>query len=101
MMPSIYELDQNRNGDHVIGVYTFSKLFCPGMRVGFNIGPQDVIEKMINIKEGSTLNSPKYNQDMCAAFFPPLPDSPFSRELTLSSTSDRMPFKTSILDWVI
>jgi 2-aminoadipate transaminase len=39
------------------------------MRVGFNIGPQDVIEKMINIKEGSTLNSPKYNQDMCAAFF--------------------------------
>ena len=68
-LPSIYELDQNRNGDHVIGVYTFSKLFCPGMRVGFNIGPRDVIEKMINIKEGSTLNSPKYNQDMCAAFF--------------------------------
>jgi 2-aminoadipate transaminase len=67
-LPSIYELDQNRNGDHVIGVYTFSKLFCPGMRVGFNIGPPDVIEKMINIKEGSTLNSPKYNQDMCAAF---------------------------------
>jgi 2-aminoadipate transaminase len=67
-LPSVYELDQNRNGDHVIGVYTFSKLFCPGMRVGFNIGPQNVIEKMTNIKEGSTLNSPKYNQDMCAAF---------------------------------
>ena len=67
-LPSIYELDQKRNGDHVIGVYTFSKLFCPGMRVGFNIGPQSVIEKMTNIKEGSTLNSPKYNQDMCAAF---------------------------------
>jgi 2-aminoadipate transaminase len=68
-LPSVYELDQNRNGDHVIGVYTFSKLFCPGMRVGFNIGPRNVIEKMTNIKEGSTLNSPKYNQDMCAAFF--------------------------------
>ena len=67
-LPSIYELDQNRDGDHVIGVYTFSKLFCPGMRVGFNIGPRNVIEKMTNIKEGSTLNSPKYNQDMCAAF---------------------------------
>jgi 2-aminoadipate transaminase len=67
-LPSIYELDQNRNGGNVIGVYTFSKLFCPGMRVGFNIGPQDVIEKMTNIKEGSILNTPKYNQDMCAAF---------------------------------
>ena len=67
-LSSIFELDQKRSGGHVIGVYTFSKLFCPGMRVGFNIGPQDVIEKMINIKEGSTLNTPKYNQDMCTAF---------------------------------
>ena len=67
-LPSIFEMDQNRGGGHVIGVYTFSKMFCPGMRVGFNIGPPDVIEKMTNIKEGSTLNSPKYNQDMCTAF---------------------------------
>jgi 2-aminoadipate transaminase len=67
-LPSIFELDQNRQGDHVIGVYTFSKLFCPGMRVGFNIGPHAVIGKMAQIKQGSTLNSPKYNQDMCTAF---------------------------------
>jgi 2-aminoadipate transaminase len=61
-------MDQKRDGGHVIGVYTFSKMFCPGMRVGFNIGPPDVIGKMTNIKEGSTLNTPKYNQDMCTAF---------------------------------
>ncbi len=67
-LPSIFEMDQNRDGGHVIGVYTFSKMFCPGMRVGFNIGPPDVIGKMTNIKEGSTLNTPKYNQDMCTAF---------------------------------
>jgi 2-aminoadipate transaminase len=66
--PSIFSLDQKRNGGNVIGLYTFSKLFCPGMRVGFNIGPKDVIEKMTNIKEGSTLNTPKYNQDMCTVF---------------------------------
>jgi len=66
---SLYSLDQKYNGGgHVIGVYTFSKLFCPGMRVGFNIGPKEVIEKMTNIKEGSILNTPKYNQDMCTAF---------------------------------
>lgn len=67
-IPSIYSLDQQRGGGNVIGLYTFSKLFCPGLRVGFNIGPREVIEKLTNIKEGNLLNTPKYNQDMCAAF---------------------------------
>lgn len=68
-IPSIFALAQERNLENVIGLYTFSKLFCPGLRVGFNIGPSDVIGKMTNIKEGNVLNTPKYNQDMCAAFF--------------------------------
>jgi len=67
-LPSLFNMDQQRGGGRVLGVHTFSKLFCPGMRVGFNIGPPDVIEKMTNIKEGSTLNTPKFNQDMCTAF---------------------------------
>lgn len=68
MIPSIYSLDQKREGTNVIGLYTFSKIFCPGMRVGFNIGPAEVIEKMCNIKEGNILNTPKYNQDVCTAY---------------------------------
>lgn len=67
-IPSIYTLDQQNGGNNVIGLYTFSKLFCPGLRVGFNIGPSEVIAKMTNIKEGNVLNTPKYNQDMCASF---------------------------------
>ncbi len=67
-IPSLYSLDQKRGGGNVIGLYTFSKLFCPGLRIGFNIGPSEVIERMTNIKEGNVLNTPKYNQDMCAAF---------------------------------
>ena len=67
-IPSIYSMDQKQNGSNVIGLYTFSKLFCPGMRIGFNIGPKKVIDQMMNIKEGNILNTPKYNQDMCAAF---------------------------------
>ena len=67
-IPSIYSLDQQNGGNNVIGLYTFSKLFCPGLRVGFNIGPAEVIAKMTNIKEGNVLNTPKYNQDMCATF---------------------------------
>ncbi len=67
-VPSIFALDQQRGGGNVIGLYTFSKIFCPGIRVGFNIGPADVIEKMSNIKGGNILNTPKYNQDMCRIF---------------------------------
>ena len=67
-IPSIYSLDQKREGTNVIGLYTFSKIFCPGMRVGFNIGPADVITKMCNIKEGNILCTPKYNQDVCTAY---------------------------------
>ena len=67
-IPAIFTLDQRRDGDHVIGLYTFSKLFCPGMRVGFNIGPSEVVKQMTHIKEGNILNTPKWNQDMCLAF---------------------------------
>ncbi len=67
-IPSIFSLDQQKGGGNVIGLYTFSKIFCPGMRVGFNIGSKEVIEKMTFIKEGNILNTPKYNQDMCKAF---------------------------------
>ncbi len=67
-IPSIFSLDQKRGGGNVIGLYTFSKLFCPGVRVGFNIGPKDVISRMTNIKEANILNTPRYNQDMCTAF---------------------------------
>jgi len=67
-IPALFSLDQQRDGGHVIGIYTFSKLFCPGMRVGFNIGPAEVVTRMTHIKEGSILNTPKWNQDMCTAF---------------------------------
>jgi 2-aminoadipate transaminase len=67
-IPSIFALDQKNGGGNVIGLYTFSKIFCPGIRVGFNIGPADVISRMTNIKEANILNTPKFNQDMCTEF---------------------------------
>ncbi|NIM91357.1 MAG: aminotransferase class I/II-fold pyridoxal phosphate-dependent enzyme [Candidatus Aminicenantes bacterium] len=65
-LPSIYSLDKNQG--NVIGVYTFSKILCPGLRVGFNIGPPEVVEKFIYIKGANILNTPKLNQDICTAF---------------------------------
>lgn len=65
-LPSVYALDRNRG--NVIGVYTFSKILCPGIRVGFNIGPPGVIQKFSFIKGANILNTPKLNQDICTAF---------------------------------
>ena len=65
-IPSIYSLDKNKG--NVIGIYTFSKILCPGLRVGFNIGPPEVIKKFSFIKGANILNTPKLNQDICTAF---------------------------------
>jgi len=65
-IPSLYSLDNNQG--NVIGVYTFSKILCPGLRVGFNIGPPEVIKKFSFIKGGNILNTPKLNQDICTVF---------------------------------
>ncbi len=65
-IPSLYSLDNNRG--NVIGIYTFSKIFSPGLRVGFNIGPPEVIKKFSFIKGANILNTPKLNQDICTAF---------------------------------
>jgi 2-aminoadipate transaminase len=65
-IPSVYSLDNNSG--NVIGLYTFSKILCPGIRVGFNIGPPDVIKKFAFIKGANILNTPKLNQDICKAF---------------------------------
>jgi len=65
-LPSIYSLDKNQG--HVIGLYTFSKILCPGIRVGFNIGPPEVIQKFSFIKGANILNTPKLNQDICRTF---------------------------------
>ncbi len=65
-IPSLYALDENRG--NVVGLYTFSKILCPGLRVGFNIGPPEVIKKLQFIKSANILNTPKLNQDICATF---------------------------------
>jgi 2-aminoadipate transaminase len=65
-IPSIYSLDKNQG--NVIGIYTFSKILCPGLRVGFNIGSPEAIRKFSFIKGANTLNTPKLNQDICTAF---------------------------------
>ena len=78
-LPSIYSMDKNQG--NVIGLYTFSKILCPGIRVGFNIGPADVIQKFSFIKGANILNTPKLNQDICTAFLKEYDLAPYFKKV--------------------
>jgi 2-aminoadipate transaminase len=52
ILPSLYSLDTE---DRVIYTKTFSKIFCPGFRIGWMIGPEQIIEKLVIAKQGTDL----------------------------------------------
>lgn len=57
LLPSLYSLD----GDsRVIQLKTFSKIFCPGFRIGWIAGPAEVIDKMVIAKQGTDLCTSAY-----------------------------------------
>jgi 2-aminoadipate transaminase len=56
-IPSLYWMDTE---DRVLLMKTFSKIFCPGFRLGWVVGPKPVIEKMVIAKQGT---------DLCTAAF--------------------------------
>lgn len=59
ILPSIKSMD--REG-LVIGTGTFSKTFCPGMRIGWLVATPPVIEKYVLIKQGADLCTSLRNQ---------------------------------------
>lgn len=62
---SIFGLD----GDNqVIGLHTFSKILFPGMRLGWIIGPEPVIQKLTIAKQSTDLCTPAFTQAIVAEF---------------------------------
>lgn len=57
LLPSLYSLD--RDG-RVIQMKTFSKIFCPGFRLGWINAPAAVIEKLVMAKQGTDLCTASY-----------------------------------------
>ena len=68
MLPSIAHLDcQFRNNEdnfegNVIHTSTFSKILAPGLRIGWAIGPEEVIKKMVQAKQGADLQCSTFDQ---------------------------------------
>ncbi len=62
---SIFTLD----GDgQVIGLHTFSKILFPGMRLGWMIADEAVIQKLVTAKQSTDLCTPAFTQAIVAEF---------------------------------
>jgi 2-aminoadipate transaminase len=57
--PDLLSLDDK---GHVISLHTFSKILLPGMRLGWTIGPKEIIDKMELAKQSMDLCSPSFTQ---------------------------------------
>lgn len=63
MLPSLFTLDKE---GRVLLMKTFSKIFSPGLRLGWMAGPKEVIEKMVIAKQGTDLCTSAYTSILAA-----------------------------------
>jgi 2-aminoadipate transaminase len=64
-VPPIYALDKE---NQVIMLGTFSKLLCPGLRLGWLMAPTEWMDRMVVAKQAMDLNSPSFTQLIAAEY---------------------------------
>lgn len=64
-LPSIKSLDKS---GYVINLGTFSKTFCPGLRLGWIVAERELIQKYILLKQGADLQCNTLSQLIAAEF---------------------------------
>ena len=64
-VPPIYALDTE---NQVIVLGTFSKLLCPGLRLGWLMAPTEWMDRMVVAKQSMDLNSPTFTQLIAAEY---------------------------------
>jgi 2-aminoadipate transaminase len=64
-VPPIYALDTQ---NQVIVLGTFSKVFCPGLRLAWITAPAEWMDRMVVAKQSMDLCSPSFNQLVTAEF---------------------------------
>lgn len=62
---TLYELDGT---GQVILLGTFSKIFCPGFRIGWVVGHPDVLDKIVVSKQATDLCTPPFTQRIAARY---------------------------------
>ena len=63
--PTLYELD---GSGQVILLGTFSKIFCPGFRIGWVLGHPDILDKIVVAKQATDLCTPPFTQRLAARY---------------------------------
>jgi 2-aminoadipate transaminase len=63
-LPSLRALNKN-----VIYISTFSKIFSPGVRLGWIVAPRPILEKIICAKQAANLCSSSFGQRVAEAYF--------------------------------
>jgi 2-aminoadipate transaminase len=63
--PSIKSFDKS---GHVIFLGTFSKIFCPGLRIGWVCAEPEIIQKYVHVKQGADLQCSTIAQRETALF---------------------------------
>jgi DNA-binding transcriptional MocR family regulator len=63
-LPSLRSMDPK---GLVIGLGTFSKIFCPGLRIGWVAAKAPFYRKLVVLKQGSDLHTPTLNQMQISA----------------------------------
>ncbi|WP_460167581.1 aminotransferase-like domain-containing protein [Thermostilla marina] len=61
-VPSLYSFDEQRT--HVVAAGTFSKSFSPGIRVGWGVLPDALMEPVLSLKGNLDFGSPNWNQTL-------------------------------------
>ena len=66
----IYKIDkESKNTDNIISIFTISKTFAPGLRIGIILAHEQIIKKFVILKQSLDLCTSSINQLIAADFF--------------------------------
>lgn len=54
--------------DHVVYISTLSKVFAPGLRIGFHVAPELIRKWIVRVKQGVDLHTSTFNQALAAEY---------------------------------
>jgi 2-aminoadipate transaminase len=63
-LPSLMRLDRAASGTNVLYLSTFSKTLAPGVRLGWIIGPAEVIARLVQLKQSTDLHTSGFVQQV-------------------------------------